>query len=223
LAPESHPLEVEPLAPDVLFTVARNDAMKTALFSTKSDNINHSTLKLASVLLMAVTAFAQTPGAVVYSVNTASDLTINGSTTYNPSDIIKVNYMAPAEEAAFATQYELFIDGVVVLYNSTSDPINVEIIITNSSPLCGSPYGTPVFGPGRVMTVTVQPYSYQPVPMSVIDWVNAGNGSTAHLQYRHASAPGLLAKQYSWLDVKMVPASSIGVANTPNETNCPAE
>lgn len=170
-----------------------------------------------------------TAGILVTSLNLTVDMPIAESTNYNPNDIIQAKYHAPTVAIAVASHYELLIDGVANIQNTSNTDQTVELIVINSSPLCGYPYGTPQFGPGRVLTVTVPAGHFVVVPISMVDWINAGNTSQAHLQYRHASGPGLVVKANSYLDVKMVPASSVGVTNTPNEGppfqpgNCPAQ
>jgi len=174
---------------------------------------------------------SQTPtaGASVTTKNLTADLPIAAATNYNPHSILVARYTGPSVAVGAAKEYELLVDGVAEIENTTSTDQTVQIMVSNSSPLCGSPYGHGQFGPGRVLTVTVPAYYFVVVPVSVVDFISAGNTSSATLAYRHASGPGLVAKANSYLDVKAIPASGAGVTNTPNEgppfqpADCPAE
>jgi hypothetical protein len=194
------------------------------------------TLNLILALVSVGVAHAQpVPGTIVYSQNLTTDINVAKAVgnPYLPNDLLLVPYTGPATSVTGVPQYELLISGVALLYNPGTTAVNVDIVLVNSSPLCGTPYGTGVWGPGRVLTVTVQPNSYLPVYISVVDWVETGQQSAAHLQYRNATGP-LTVKANSYMDIVFAPAPSntglaSNVSNTPNQgppnqpENCPVE
>jgi len=170
---------------------------------------------------------------MVVGKNLTADLPVaaySPTNPYSPHDIALASYTGPD----YAPQYELLIHGVAAIENTSTQTGTIDILLVNSSPLCGSPYGVGPYGPGRIHTVSIGPGEIVSVPINLIDWVNRGQSSTAHLQYRHAST-GLRVKANSYIDLLITPAPhrAIGyggnnwVSNTPNEglpfqpENCP--
>jgi len=150
-------------------------------------------------------------GTVVSSVNLTADARTQSfiaSTAYTPHDILTNRYTTDN----LAPGYQLLIEGVATVQNLDSHNGVIDILVVNSSPLCGSPYGSPPFGPGRVVTITIPAHGIVSVPVSVVAWAAPGITSTAHLQYRHAS-PFLQVKENSSLDVIMLPAAGTPTAS----------
>jgi len=164
-------------------------------------------------------------GALVYSKNVTVDsrlTTVDPSYPYTPHDILANKYTTDT----LGSGYQIWIRGVATIQNLSSHDGTLDLLVVNSSPLCGSPYGLPPFGLGRVVTVTVPGLQTITVPISFVTWAAPGITSTAHLQYRHNS-PWLTVKKNSSLDVITLPSSSASVTVSPTgglplrPDNCP--
>ncbi len=68
-------------------------------------------------------------------------MNIVAETTYTPTDILVTSYLALPVAEGGATQHETFIERVTENENISATGQTVNIIVVNSSPLCGSPYG----------------------------------------------------------------------------------
>src|SRR5262245_32094089 len=104
----------------------------------------------ASILPSQTMAQSLIPGAIISSQNLYSDKSFAAGQAI--TDIILNHYTAENHYAI----YELIAQGVALVKNPGNVRGTCDIVLANSSPLCGS-HGVGPYGPARVMTVTVDP------------------------------------------------------------------
>jgi len=165
---------------------------------------------------------AQAPaGASVSGANLTADMLatkFDSEIPYQETDIVATSFQV----GSGADNYELLIDGEVFIQNNGSETAKIDIALVSGPPLCGVTRGTPPFGNGRVITVTVPAGRIVFVPISIVDTVSKATAGSARLQFRHATTE-LIVKKNSYLDVIMVPAPVSKVTVTPSQgvQNCP--
>src|SRR5215472_19073670 len=79
---------------------------------------------------------AQRAATMVVGKNLTADLPVaaySPTNPYSPHDIALASYTGPD----YAPQYELLIHGVAAIENTSTQTGTIDILLVNSSPLCG--------------------------------------------------------------------------------------